>query len=223
MRITLLVFTIALSACSRDLPSPDLLQLDDRLDWVYRLKPDTMLATVLRSHHYKFLEFCSYSCEAYGLRRQGGGFATYNRCYSRVAEARPIVGTSDYVPDRQLASRQDTAFKLARAYNGLLAEALDSLGKSSCPRGERWDGFASAIYETHQILGGRLYVASETEKYDVYLRVTDSTAHDVNFIAHLCALAPRFGIMGKVRLAFESSAPRKIACVAGRVTTNQPI
>ena len=175
------------------------------LVWVESTTPAIMLADSTRAGHFHFLTVCGYGCEEPGL-----GALTYFHCYASAATKLTVDPTGDVIRSPRHGLLKDKVFRFAQQYNILLRAQLDSAGKRTCPASERWDDYWHAIDSVANRIPAHPYqsfvIASVADtndrgevRGDFQLHVQDERDLSNATYYKVCALAPRFGITGRVR------------------------
>jgi hypothetical protein len=177
-----------------------------QLAWLDRADPAAMAADSARTGRAHFLAVCGYACATPGV-----GTLTYARCYAGAATVVTIDPTGDVVASRRHAALKEKAGAFAARYNALTLTALDRAGRRGCPAAERWDEYWRALDSLAAQIPARpnySFVIALDEgraaRGDFQLHVQDERDDVAALRASACALAPRFGIDGRVRFALTS-------------------
>jgi hypothetical protein len=180
-------------------------EVERRLEWVESTTPAIMLADSTRAGHFHFLTVCGFACEEPGI-----GALTYFHCYAGAATKLTVDPTGDVIRSQRHGQLKGEMYRFAQHYNILLRAQLDSAGKRTCPASERWDDYWHAIDSVAHRIPAHPYesfvIASAADtndrgevRGDFQLHVQDE--HDLSNATYfkVCALAPRYGITGRVR------------------------
>jgi hypothetical protein len=171
------------------------------LAWVEHADPVEMLADSTRAGHHHFLTVCGIVCFEPGI-----GPVTYAHCYAGVASTLTVDPTFDVVVSKRHGDLKDSVFAFAKRYNALLLKQLDAAGKRLCPSTERWDDYWRALDSLAATIPAHPYKSfvmafgtprSATSAFQ--LHVQDVRDLSPTIYERACALAPRFGIDGRVR------------------------
>lgn len=172
-----------------------------RLAWLATANPDSMFADSLRAGRVRFLRVCGYSCE-----RPGIGELTYAHCYAMTVPTTTIDPTGDVAESTRHAELKAKAMSFAARYNALTKAEVDRRGLRRCPVRARWDDYWHALDSLAKEVPAPRYqawVAATVRgraKYDFQLHVQDEPSVPRGVATRACALAPRFGILTKVRI-----------------------
>lgn len=198
MRIVLIglvaLAAAVLSACAQK-------PIEQQLAWVEHADPAKMLADSMRAGRVHFLTVCGFACGEPAV-----GFATYAHCYARVAGKLTIDPTGDLIQSKREDELKEKLFVFAKQYNTLLRAELDRTGRRQCPGGERWDAYFQALDSLARQVPAHPYVSFVLalkdvggDRPDFQLHIQNERDLSPEIYQRACALAPRFGIVGRVR------------------------
>jgi hypothetical protein len=224
MRALLLLIGIATAAAA----SPARGQTADerQLAWVEGANPGKMFADSVRAGRLHLLTVCGLGCAEPGV-----GTLTYAHCYARAVDRVVVDGTGDVIHSRRHQELKERIRAFAEQYNALVLTELDRTGQRHCPAGERWDAYWDALNALAEAVPGRYrsFVTAVVElgpdQPDFRLHIQDERELSAKLYGRACALAPRFGLRGRVRFEVTTGNindnPRRhppFSCVRGRVT-----
>jgi hypothetical protein len=202
-------------------------QSDSRgLDWIDTASSRRMLASAIAAKRFEFLSVCGYACGTPGI-----GFTQYQHCYNNGAQIRVIDPTGDVIESDRHERLKGRAAALATEYNVLMLRLLDSLGRRTCPAGERWDDlFMDLSHLADGIPRHPFYNSASafSAGSDADFQFHVSAERDLSpaIIARICTLPPKRGIRRQVRVQITTgninASPKHyptIRCLDGRVAT----
>jgi hypothetical protein len=215
---------IALVAITLRAPAQD--SSERKLAWVESADPVKMFADSSRLGHTHFLTVCGYSCFEPEI-----GALTYAHCYARAATKLTIDPTGDFIQSKRHAELKRQLFQFAKRYNVLVREELDRTGRRNCPAEERWDGYWRALDTLATQIPAHPFESSISAtivelrgRPDFHLHVPDERDLSREIYTRACALAPRYGIAGRVQFAVSTGNindhPKQhpeFACVGGNL------
>lgn len=202
---------------------------EQRLAWVDSVTPARMPDDSARVGHVHFLVVCGYACVTPAM-----GFSTYEHCYRGAAGTVVVDPTGDVIRSKRHGALKDSVYRFAKTYNELLRADLDHRGLRRCPVGKEWDAYWQALDSLARTIPAHPYVSfvlgsrGQPEEPDFQLHVQDE--HDLSnrLYEQVCALAPRFGIHGRVVIAVTSgnidAHPKShgtLTCVGGKLQADR--
>jgi hypothetical protein len=219
-----IIAVLALAAIAFRAPAQE--DIERKLAWVESADPVKMFADSSHVGHTHFLTVCGYSCfepEMDALE--------YAHCYAGAATKLTIDPTGDVIQSKRQSQLKGELFQFAKRYNTLVRKELDRTGRRHCPVEERWDGYWLALDSLAKQIPAHPYesfVLATTmelrDRPDFQLHVQDERDLSREIYTRVCALSPRYGIVGRVRFAVTTGNindhPRRhpeFACVGGNV------